>query len=169
MRRTFGLLLQRSVAVAMLVLPSCTTDAGQPSPGDEDFERDPALDVDLVSEQGGQASHETGRNCMECHQANGVGPGRFTAAGTLYGAGATPLRPIVVEFISVVDGSVLIDVEVDALGNFYTTEPLPLPEAPVLPRMRTHEGAVVASMPFPTLSASCNLCHAGSARVELEG
>jgi hypothetical protein len=137
-----------------LLLLACDP-ADEPLLGDESYVRDPALDVALVSAAGDDRSHAGGDNCMRCHQAHGPGPGRFTAAGTVDGpAGALELRDG--------EGALVLAVPIDALGNFYTTEPLPLPDTPLFPSIVFEDGVRLA-MPFPTRSAACNVCHAGGA------
>ena len=53
-------------------------------------------------------------------------------------------------------------VEVDAFGNFYSTEPLPLPEEALFVIVERSDGAGRNFMGWPTLTAACNACHVGS-------
>jgi hypothetical protein len=143
------------------------TESLEPQPGDPAFERDPALDVENISRPDEQRSHNMGRNCMECHQAYGPGLGQFQAAGTIYGPDGTTLRNPIVELRTAPDGGgdVVLRIEGDALGNFFTTQALPLPEERLFPWVTSTDGTLVAGMPRPTASGACNHCHAGGFRV----
>jgi hypothetical protein len=133
--------------------------------GDPSYERDPALDVPLISAHGEALSHNMGQNCMACHQAHGPGPGRFTAAGTLYGADGTPHADGSIELRtgSSGTGELVLRIAADSNGNFYTTEALPLPDQPLFPAVYDRDDKLRNAMPFPTSSAACNVCHVGAA------
>lgn len=150
------------------VLAGCDREP-EPFLGDEDYVRDPALDVALVSARGGASSHATGENCMRCHQPRGPGPGLFTAAGTLHGADGEPQADGALELRTGPNGSgdLVLRVEADGLGNFYTTEALPLPDMSLYPTVYSADGAGQAFMPFPTASAACNVCHVGAAVIRV--
>ncbi len=146
-----------------------STGDGQPLPGDPDYVRDPALDIELHSAANGAASHEVGNNCMYCHQQYGGGPGRFTAAGTLFDANGQPRTGATIEVRSAPEGAgeLFAALEVDTLGNFYTTAALPIPENEVFLFVRG--GGTTNEMPFPTSSLACNYCHTPALRVTLDG
>ena len=57
-------------------------------------------------------------------------------------------------------GDLVLRIEADALGNFYTTAPLDLAGAPAFPFVRSADGMSANLMPFPTSSGACNVCHA---------
>jgi hypothetical protein len=157
---------------AALTASAC--DGPEPEPelmGDDSYVRDPALDIDLVSRHGDAISHAAGDNCMRCHQERGPGPGRFTAAGTLHDEDGEPHPDGVVELRTAPDGmgELVARIEVDGLGNFYTTEPLPLPDTSLFPTVYSSDGARKNFMPFPTSSAACNVCHVGAAGVRVPG
>ncbi len=151
----------------MPLMPACDDGEDPVILGDPAYDRDPALDVTLVSARGGELSHNVGQNCMSCHQENGPGPGRFTAAGTLFGADGTPHADGAIELRTGGNGTgeLVRRIEADSNGNFYTTESLPLPDSALFPTVYDREGAVRNFMPFPTRSAACNVCHVGSAVV----
>lgn len=155
--------------LALALLAGCDDPDVAPAPGDPEYVRDPALDRDLVSAHGGASSHNEGQNCMECHQANGPGPGKFSVAGTVFGADGTPSADATVELWSAPggQGELVIHVEADALGNFYTTETLDLSDAPAFPFVTSADGVGVNLMPFPTRSGACNVCHVGTNLVDL--
>ncbi|MBM4393979.1 MAG: hypothetical protein FJ090_22865 [Deltaproteobacteria bacterium] len=158
-----------------MILPlllACAGDAADsagdvPLPGDADYERDPALNVDAQSEAGATNSHNTGEACMHCHQAHSNGPGIFTAAGSAYNADGTPATTGSVQLWdgSADGGTMLLELPIDALGNFYTTTDLGLPQSPVQPLLLDAAGTEVDRMPWPTESASCNQCHTPVIRV----
>ena len=154
-----------------VVMPACDDGEATPAPGDPDYVRDPALDVPLISARGAAVSHNVGDNCMSCHQERGPGPGRFTAAGTLYGADGTPHADGAIELRTgpAGMGELILRIEADSNGNFYTTEPLPLPDTALFPAVYDRDGTLRNYMPFPTSSAACNVCHVGSAVIAISG
>jgi hypothetical protein len=156
------------IALLLLACAGSTADgSAAPVPGDPDYVRDPALDVDLVSIAGGTASHNTGQACMHCHQAHGPGLGQFTLAGSAYRDDGSPAAEGSVQaWAGGYDGgTLLVEVPIDAYGNFYTTEDLGLPDNAYVPVVRDAAGNVVNQMPWPTESGSCNQCHTPVARV----
>lgn len=155
--------------LALALLAACDEPEAEPAPGDPDYVRDPALDRELVSAHGGKTSHEAGANCMECHQEFGPGPGRFSVAGTVFAADGTPSPDAVVELWTGANGfgELVLRVEADALGNYFTTEELDLASAPAYPFVTAADGSRTNFMPFPTLSGACNVCHVGSNPVDL--
>lgn len=157
--------------VALLV--GCSSDdsaAVEVVPGDPRFVRSESLDVENVSEHGSARSHNAGLNCMNCHQPHGPGQGLFTVAGTLWSPDGTPHRNGTV-YLTRTDPTLLAEgdaidavatVEADELGNFYSTRQLPLPEESLFVIVERSDGAGRNHMPFPTVSAACNVCHVGS-------
>lgn len=80
-----------------------------------------------ISSYGSSESHRAGENCMTCHKSGGSGEGWFTIAGTIYDDTKISTYPnATVRFYSGPDGTGDLEaiVEVDQLGNFYTTEPI---------------------------------------------
>ncbi len=138
-------------------------------PGDPAFIRDPALDIDNISEANQTRSHNMGLNCMRCHQSLGPGLGQFTVAGTIHDPDGEPTSDAFVELRTAPDrqGELVTTIEADAYGNVFTTEPLPLPEQPLFVWLGSRDGQREAQMPFPISSGSCNHCHAGGFIVRL--
>lgn len=165
----------------LVALPGCSgddsgsTSADAPSFGEPEFVRDPALDVESVSRHDDTTSHFVGQNCMRCHQAHGPGKGRFSIGGTLKNPDGTP-HPNGKVYVTRTDPTALpegveideleiepvAELEVDALGNFYSTEPLPLPEEALFVIVERSDGAGRNFMGWPTITAACNACHVGS-------
>ena len=162
----------RSLASLLLMFVPACDDGDDPAIlGDPAYVRDPALDVPLTSARGEALSHNMGQNCMACHQQHGPGPGRFTAAGTLYGADGMPHADGAIELRTGAAGTgeLVRRIEADSNGNFYTTEALPLPDTALFPAVYDRAGALRNYMPFPTGSAACNVCHVGAAVIEVVG
>jgi hypothetical protein len=151
------------------------SDTNTPAFGEAEFVRDPALDVENVSRHDGETSHLMGENCMTCHQAHGPGKGLFSIGGTLRNSDGTlhangtvyvtrtdPTRLPEGVAIDELEIEPVLTVEADRLGNFYSTEPLPLPDEPLFVIVERSDGAGRNFMPWPTLTAACNACHVGS-------
>ncbi|MDI1477291.1 hypothetical protein [Polyangium sp. y55x31] len=161
-------------AVLALPLAACgPADEGPDegiAPGDPSFVRDPALDVENVSAHGEARSHNMGQNCMNCHQAHGPGRGRFTAAGTAHSPTGEPLAGGTVELRTAPNGQgdLVLAIQIDDNGNFFTTESLPFPDESLFPFVRAPGAGGTSFMPFPTLSGACNVCHVGAQRVAVE-
>ena len=164
--------ISRTLAALSLMLPLAGCDDGdEPILGDPSYVRDPALDRPLISARGESISHAIGENCMACHQAHGPGPGRFTAAGTLFGSDGTPHADGAVELRTGPNGGgdLVLRIAADSNGNFYTTEELPLPNSALFPTVYDRDDKPRNAMPFPTSSAACNVCHVGGAVILVPG
>lgn len=167
-----------SWAAAALLGLGC--GSGDTDDANEAAVRDPSLNVTLVSAKDTSRSHNTGQQCIQCHQPNGPGRGLFTIAGTvtdkdgkvmpgatvqitekdglgLSGPGGGPM-PSLDAF-----GKIYAQVVADDLGNFYSTEPMPFPDPGGVPSIVSADGKTVASMVFPSLSGACNICHVQAA------
>jgi len=74
---------------------------------------------------GSSKSHNNGQNCMNCHKQNGSGEGLFIIAGTVYDSLKTfPYPNTTVKLYTGPNetGTLKYTIQVDASGNFYTTE-----------------------------------------------
>lgn len=155
---------------------STTEEQDEPAPGDPDFERDPALDVEVVSEHGSEASAGMSGNCMQCHQPLGPGRGQFTVAGTVVDPDGQPVPDAIVELRypafdeegNVQPGELVATIEGDRLGNFYSTEPLPWPQERLVPWVFSNDRSMQNVMRFGTISGACNICHVGGNPVDLK-
>ena len=161
-----ALLALAAMAATLATLTSACD--GEP-PHEHEFVRDAALDeAQLTSAPGDTKSHENGANCMACHSAASdsaetAGPGLFTVAASLWSGTPDDLAPLV-EGASIQlrteafgGGDLIAEYPVDANGNVYTTDAIDFFGAPVFPHVV--RGDNVISMPFPTNSGACNLCH----------
>ncbi|MFZ1678712.1 MAG: hypothetical protein WAT91_15630 [Saprospiraceae bacterium] len=115
-----------------------------------------------LSTNGSSESHNMGQNCMNCHQKGGEGEGWFTVAGTIYNQlNNSPSANGLVELYTGPNGTgkVAYTIQVDARGNFYTTENINfgngLYPASVVGQTRRY-------MPDAVTSGQCNSCHGSS-------
>lgn len=70
-------------------------------------------------------SHNMGKNCMSCHTSGGNGEGWFNIAGTVYNENLTttyPNKRVNLYTQPNGGGTLKYSLEVDAKGNFYSTE-----------------------------------------------
>lgn len=124
-------------------------------------EPEPTQSIRSVSQTGGTLSHKAHESCVSCHRPGGGTKEWFTAAGTVLWEGGTVQREGKVELNTAENGAgtMLASLEIDALGNFYTTEPLPLPDTELFPGILRSQTGKMVWMPFSTSSGSCNFCH----------
>jgi hypothetical protein len=104
-------------------------------------------------------SHETGNNCMVCHKSGGPGEGIFAVGGTVYdSSGTVPYPGATIKLFSGSNGSgsLASTLQVDKLGNFYTTSGVsfgsglfPSVQGPTQTRY----------MSFSVTTGACNSCH----------
>jgi hypothetical protein len=159
-----------SAALLLALAAGCGSgddDGTSPPPT---VQRAPELDAVSLKSQRGGTSHEAGNNCMACHGPNGTAPGRFTVAGTAVTSRREP-NPDATIILSTAPngaGTVVLTLEADASGNFYTTEAAPFPNQSLFPRVTSRATASFNFMPFPTMSGACNVCHVGSNPVDLD-
>ena len=98
----------------------------------------------MVSSYVEDESHNQGKNCMDCHYSAGSDvEGVFTLAGTVYGNSKT--------------GVLVRTIEVDRLGNAYTTQPIDFSEGLIV-GVRNQRGKI-EYMDDKIFSGQCNLCH----------
>jgi len=107
-------------------------------------------------------SHKTGKDCMECHIKGENGEGWFSVAGTVYDSLQTTNNPngLIKLFTTPENPDDLVaTIEVDALGNFFTTEPVNLGNGLYVSVFNTDGKS--KSMITPVYTGSCNSCHDG--------
>jgi len=104
-------------------------------------------------------SHNMGQNCMNCHKSGGDAEGIFQAAGTVYDSTLSVTLPNTTVYLYTEqggNGTLKHTVEVDGLGNFYTTESIDFGDG-LYP---TIKGATTSKhMSSPITSGQCNSCH----------
>ena len=111
-----------------------------------------------ISSYGDTESHNQGRNCMECHKNGGPGKGAFSVAGTVYQKNGNSTYPnATVKLYTGQDATGILKatIEVDGLGNFYTTEKIDFSE-PLFPSVT---GTETEHMPSGLVVGQCNSCH----------
>ncbi|MEI6577640.1 MAG: hypothetical protein WCO63_15805 [Bacteroidota bacterium] len=116
-----------------------------------------------ISAHFGSKSHNSGKDCMHCHKVGNDATGWFIVAGTVYdttGSGRMPNGTI--RLYTAPDGTGILraTVEVDANGNFYTTEKVDY-SGGLYPEITGTTGDV-HMMPSPTTNGACNTCHDGN-------
>jgi len=106
-----------------------------------------------ISKHGSDESHYNGQNCMNCHYTEGRGEGWFSTAGTINGnyVGAT------VRLYDNWGPTPVATIEVDDLGNFYTTEEVDFTNG--LNVLITDSNGVSKAMASNIFNGQCNLCH----------
>lgn len=99
---------------------------------------------------------------MSCHVSGGSGKGWFTTAGTVYDSTQTSVYPnSTVKFYSGSNatGSLIAIIQVDQLGNFYTTENINYGDG-LYVAVEGSEASI--NMISKVTSGQCNSCHGGS-------
>lgn len=117
----------------------------------------------LISKHNGTESHKAREDCTQCHRSGGEGPGIFTVAGSVYKEDlASALPNVTVELFSALEGAtgLVYSIEVDAKGNFYTTDPLDLSSGYDTWVIGTDQ--LKYTMEAEITSGSCNSCHGSS-------
>ncbi len=112
-----------------------------------------------ISSYNGNESHNMGKNCMECHKKGGKGEGRFNAAGTAYDSlGVNTYPNTTVKLYTEPNGGGILKhtIQVDALGNFYTTETIEFGSG-LYPSITSKNS--VKYMSSKITNGQCNSCH----------
>jgi len=107
-------------------------------------------------------SHNAGQNCMNCHVSGGSGEGNFIAAGTVYDNLKTSIYPnATVKLYSEPNGTGTLKhtIEVDGLGNFYTTSFIDFSNGLYV---SVEGNSEIKHMASPITSGQCNSCHGSS-------
>ena len=122
-------------------------------------------DVSMVSTISGTASHNNGANCMTCHRSSGkaAGAGWFVAAGSCFMPDKQSINPNAIIYLYTgqnATGDLKAKINVDALGNFYTTEPIDFGNG-LYPAIQSASGNV-QYMTQVTRTGACNGCHGAS-------
>jgi mono/diheme cytochrome c family protein len=112
-----------------------------------------------ISSYNSTKSHNTGRNCMQCHRNGGEGAGWFTFAGTVYKTDQQSTYPNTTVLLSTAaggGGKEIKRIAVDARGNFYTTETVNWGSGIYVSVQSPNETKYM----YGSLgSGACNMCH----------
>jgi hypothetical protein len=119
-------------------------------------------DEKKISYYDGKESHRAGEDCMNCHYNGGSGEYWFQIAGTVYDSTLTNTYPgATVKLYSEPSGGGELKnrIEVDALGNFYSTEQIDFGNG----LYAVVEGDELSkSMLSAITTGRCNSCHGNS-------
>ena len=113
-----------------------------------------------ISSYSQSESHYAGQDCMQCHKSGGDGEGHFKVAGTVYDSTKINVYPkATIKLYSAPQGGgdLIKTIEVDAIGNFYTTEKVKF-KKDVYPSVTGTTG-IEKFMSTPATKGSCNSCH----------
>lgn len=108
-------------------------------------------------------SHKHGQNCMVCHFNGGSGEGVFSISGSIFDTtGTTPFPKATVYFHTEPNGGgeLKYRIEVDKLGNFYTTQ---ISEFGMGLYVSVEGNEDIRYMANPVTSGSCSSCHGNTA------
>ncbi|NRA12029.1 MAG: hypothetical protein HRT57_08770 [Crocinitomicaceae bacterium] len=95
-----------------------------------------------------------GENCMNCHYSEGRGEGWFSAAGTVIGNNNNMGT---INLYQNFGQAPVASIEVDAVGNFYTTETVDFTNG--LNVSIVDDQGIELQMSGKIYSGQCNLCH----------
>jgi len=112
-----------------------------------------------ISSYNDTESHNMGQNCMECHKTGGKGKGIFQTAGTVYDSTLAVTLPNTTVYLYTEqggNGTLKHTIQVDGLGNFYTTESIDYGNG-LYPTIKGPTSS--KHMSSPITSGQCNSCH----------
>jgi hypothetical protein len=113
---------------------------------------------------GDDESHNSGQNCMSCHNQGGINEavqegGWWNIAGTAYKLGNTANEGTVELWTGPNrTGSLIYKLAIDELGNFYTAKIIHF-KGGAFPVLIDKNGNMNKAMQSSTLNGSCNSCH----------
>lgn len=113
-----------------------------------------------ISRNNETESHNNGQNCMNCHKSGGPGEGRFNVAGSVYDSLFTsPKANGYIKLYTAANGggTLKYTIEVDAKGNFYTTESIDFGSG-LWPSVEGASGNK-RYMSDVVITGACNSCH----------
>jgi hypothetical protein len=116
-----------------------------------------------ISAHGSRAGSSMKDNCMNCHKT-GATYGGFIVAGSVYAPDGNTRYPnatitLFKDSMGLVTNTILGTIEVDGVGNFYTTHPIDLSQG-VHPMLSSQNGDT--TMMTVTTNGACNSCHGTS-------
>ena len=111
-----------------------------------------------ISSHSEDESHYTGDNCMNCHYQAGPGEGWYSIAGSVFGNYQND--DYTVRVFDALTQDQLASVEIDQLGNLFTTAPIDFNNGITVDIINS-SGNVVKVMSTIVTNGQCNLCHDG--------
>jgi hypothetical protein len=142
----------KRISIIFLLISSGIFTACEDEDGDET----------KISYYQGKESHRAGEDCMNCHYNGGSGEYWFQIAGTVYDSTLTNIFPnATVKLYSEPNGGGELKntIEVDALGNFYSTEQIDFGNG-LYPTVQGDE--LNKNMLSSITDGRCNSCHGNS-------
>lgn len=107
-------------------------------------------------------SHNNGTSCLSCHSSGGTASKfQWIMAGSVYQNGEVSASPNGMIYLwSGVSGTgdLKATLQVDGLGNFFTTASV-MPSSPIYPQVINATGSAFKNMPLPITSGNCHGCH----------
>ncbi|MFY0674855.1 MAG: hypothetical protein JXQ87_15760 [Bacteroidia bacterium] len=119
-----------------------------------------------ISENNDDESHNHSQDCMNCHVNGGTGEGWFTVAGSVFKSDEKSPNSngkIMLYSKANESGNLIETIEVDALGNFYTTEDIGITMG-LFPVFESKNGNKKLMHSAATYG-SCNNCHGVSTAI----
>ncbi len=147
------------LAGSVLAMSQCEDTSFKDEDNDEMWERE-------VSTYNGKESHNAGKDCGSCHRA-GQNEYVFSVSGTVYQKDSSSVAPGSTVFLYTGPngtGEMVLRLEVDRQGNFYTTEPLSRNIQELYPTVTGPQGSIQHMSTQPH-TGSCNSCHGNTQAV----
>ena len=115
----------------------------------------------VISKYNSTKSQGMSGNCMTCHKDKGEAKrdGWFTVAGTVYDETSSNVNPNTTIKLYTEAGDLKHTIEVDAQGNFYSTEAIDF-SVGLYPSATGVTSEI--HMSFPITTGQCNSCHGNS-------
>ena len=126
---------------------------------DQTKDNNEGKNVTKISTHNDTNSHRVGEDCISCHASGETVKGWFTASGTVYKSDKTTAYPNgTVKLYSAANqgGTLVKSIQVDGLGNFYTTESISFSSG-LYPAVE-YSGQT-NTMQSTTTSGRCYTCH----------
>ena len=142
-------------AIFVLALYSCEKEAND----NNDSQHPPNDTTTLISFYNGKLSHQQGNNCQSCHQKEGSGKGWFNISGSVYDSTLMQVFPnATVRLFDGINGTgnIIYTLEVDSLGNFYTTDSIDFGTGLYV---KVEGVQANVQMGSAITSGACNKCH----------
>lgn len=146
--------LVRFIPLIIMMMVACTEKSD-----DQTKDNNEGKNVTKISTHNDTNSHRVGEDCISCHASGETGKGWFTASGSVYKSDKTTAYPNgTVKLYSAANqgGTLVKSIQVDGLGNFYTTESISFSSGlyPVV-----EYNGQTNTMQRTTTSGRCYTCH----------
>ncbi|WP_455219670.1 hypothetical protein [Kaarinaea lacus] len=149
---------RKNILMLLIVLLQLFLIIGCDSSEDDDDDGDSRISLHNTS-----ISHRAGQACLNCHSVGSSNEYQFRTAGTVYNLTETAVYPNTTIYLYTsanAAGNLVATIEVDALGNFYTTQNIDWGNNGLYPVVESSQG--MRFMLSPTSDGNCNGCHTGN-------